>query len=139
MVSHYIFGTLGELFTNQVEAPYNGTGTIGTCIYPSGDVDRKASGYFQGGFIDIANNALAHSWRGGVDVNEVANELERGLVGVLVQHNSTPTAAVPSKGDATRLWGDCAYGSNGAGGNAEPGCRRSFSLVEDVSHSDILP
>lgn len=140
LVSHYIFGTLDELFINQVTAAYNGTGTIGTCVYPSGDVDRKASGYFQGGFIDIANNAIAHSWIGGVDVGSGGgNEIERGLVGVLVQHNSATTANVPSKGDTTRLWGDCAYGTDGAGGNASTGCRRSFSLVEDVSHADILP
>jgi hypothetical protein len=137
LVNHYIFGTLDELFTNQVTAPYNGTGTIGTCVYPSGDVDRKASGFFQGGFIDIANNAIAHSWIGGVDVGPGGgNEIERGLVGVLVQQATTATTF---RGDATRLWGDCAYGTNGAGGNADPGCRRSFSLVEDVSHSDILP
>lgn len=74
LVSHYIFGTLDELFTNQVTAPYNGTGTIGSCVYPSGDVDRKASGFFQGGFIDIANNAIAHSWIGGVDVGIRSNK-----------------------------------------------------------------
>ena len=130
LLDHYIIGTLDELFTNQVSAPYgNACGT-----YPAGDVDRKTTGYFQGGFIDIANNALALSWSGGVSGSQGSPEydIERGLVGVLVQHT-------PSRGDATRLWGECSYGTDGRGGVAEFGCRESYSLVDDVTHRDLRP
>ncbi|HWQ70333.1 MAG TPA: hypothetical protein VN494_10375 [Patescibacteria group bacterium] len=135
---HYIIGTLQGLFTNDVTAPYNTTGTIGTCVYPSADVDRKATGAFQGGFIDIANNALALEWSGGVSGTQGSPNygIERGLVGVLIQG---ATAGSSKTGDAMRLWGECSYGTDGSGGIASTGCRESYSLVDSVSHADLRP
>ena len=141
LTAHYVFGTLDELFTQQVTAPYGG-GTVSTCTYPAGDVDRKATGFFQGGYIDIPNTVLSHTCSAGNCT--LNNNIERGLVGVLVQSTAT-------RGDATRLWGDCSYG-NGEGGSigaspvtdptTNPGsgaCRTAFSLVDKVSHIDLRP
>lgn len=140
---HYIAGALQKagsvgLFTADVTAPFNTTGTIGTCVTPSADVDRKASGAFQGGYIDIANNALGLKFSGGVSGSQGSPSygIERGLVGVLVQQ---ATAGSSKTGDAMRLWGDCSYGTDGAGGVASTGCRTSYSLVNSVSHNDLKP
>lgn len=137
---HYIFGTLDELFgptvTTGSTPPYNTSGGIGTCIYPSADVDRKAVGPFKGGWIDLANRAFGRSSHEGeveFDQGEGAftRSYARGLVGVLVQNTA-------SAGDATRLWGDCAYGDSDEGLNsAESGCRRAFNQNWEVSHDDI--
>jgi hypothetical protein len=135
-----MFGTLDALFTNQVSETYgNACGT-----YPAGDVDRLAgASAFHGGFIDIPNIARSQKWSGGV---MGASDIERGLVGVLVQQAS---ATGVKTGDATRLWGDCSYGNDGAGGtagditapfaNGSNSCRPSYSRVDSVSHGDLLP
>lgn len=138
LTGHYIIGTLDELFIQQVTAPYL-TANCGTA-YPVADIDRKpgqaggnATDAFIGGWIDIRN---------GLAVDTELN-LPRGLVGVLVQNTA-------SRGDATRLWGDCSYGPTSDGGtyidansggvlNGTPGCRPSFSLVNGVNHHDIHP
>lgn len=137
---HYIIGTLDELFAANVTAPFNTTGGIGTCIVSSADVDRKASGAFQGGYIDLKNRARSATTTAGVVSAE--NSFPRGLVGVLVQQTT-------NTGDATRLWGDCAYGnSTTTFGSVQPAdlsnpasaaCRTKYSLVDSVNHNDILP
>ena len=141
LTGHYIFGTLDELFTQQVTAPYGSV--CGS--YPAGDVDRKTTGFFQGGYIDIPNIIKSNTCSDG---NCTLNtNIERGLVGVLVQSTAT-------RGDATRLWGDCSYG-NGEGGsitvaqatqvngsgipNSGSTCRTAFSLVNTVAHNDLRP
>jgi hypothetical protein len=149
---HYINDRLQKaggvgLFTADVTAPFNTTGTIGTCVTPSADVDRRASGAFQGGYIDIANNALALKWAAGVSGSQGSPSygIERGLVGVLIQQ---ATATGSKTGDAMRLWGECSYGADGSGGSADGSgtvsdggsyCRQSYSLVDTVSHADLRP
>jgi hypothetical protein len=142
---HYVIGTLAELLGSTVIAPYNTSGNIGTCIYPSADVDRKATGPFQGGYIDLQNRARSATTNAGVVSAE--NSYPRGLVGVLVQQATTATTF---RGDVTRLWGDCAYGSSTTTfgsvqtdttviNSSGAGCRPSYSLVEDVNHADSQP
>jgi len=141
---HYVIGTLGDLFAANVTAPFNTTGGIGTCVVPSADVDRKASGAFQGGWISLQNRARSATTAAGVVSAE--NSYPRGLVGVLVQQN---TNAGTGTGDTTRLWGDCAYGNStttfgsvqttATAANSAGGCRPSYSLVEDVNHADTQP
>lgn len=137
LTAHYVIGSLDQLFTQQVTAPYGSN--CGS--YPAGDVDRKATNFFQGGYIDIPNVVLGQNCSLGACTSF---NVERGLVGVLVQNTAT-------RGDASRLWGDCSYG-NGAGGSVVPvpatpfansaaggGCREDFSLVDNVSHFDLRP
>jgi hypothetical protein len=143
LTGHYIFGTLDELFTQQVTAPYGG-GTASTCTYPAGDVDRKAAGFFQGGYIDIPNVVRGSDCADGACVTRAGAQqlnIERGLVGVLLQSTAT-------RGDATRLWGDCSFGdgngtsvrgSDDATNPRQNACRQSFSLVDSVSHFDLRP
>lgn len=132
IVDHYIFGTLDELFGPTVTAPYNTT-----CTYPAADVDRKTSGPFQGGWVDLQNRAFARLTSGGTLTLDSGNpeglhrSYPRGLVGVLVQNTA-------SQGDATRLWGDCAYGyAEGNFERASDGCRSYWDNNDDVSHDDI--
>jgi hypothetical protein len=129
---HYVMGTLEELLSATVAGPYNST-----CAYPAGDVDRKpvtaggtAADAFHGGWLDILNAAQAEDFLAGVGSGFPF--FERGMVGVLVQNTA-------STGDATRLWGDCAYGNETdvPGVRATVGCRVDFSLVDFVSHEDI--
>ena len=137
IIFHWVFGALNVgghesatdtsfVFTQQLREPY---GTVcGT--YPAGDVDRvPGAAAFHGGFIDLQNTALGNNFANGALQNPATN-IERGLVGVLVQNT-------PTRGDATRLWGDCSYGTNGDGGVASSGCRREYSLVGSISHDDL--
>ncbi|MBI2883486.1 MAG: hypothetical protein HYY11_06225 [Candidatus Methylomirabilis oxyfera] len=131
--AHYLIGTLDELLTAQVTTPYNTT-----CTYPAADVDRTGAtpaNAFAGGFLDITNHARANLTTAGLIIQDPAIGplgLERGLVGVLVQNT-------PSRGDATRLWGDCSFGLVGLGLelSADVGCRFPFTLVDFASHRDI--
>lgn len=146
---HYVIGSLDELFTQDVTAPYQSV-----CAYPAGDVDRKpvpgggvVADAFHGGWIDITNRVRGRNTNAGVVGTATVSpglNIERGLVGVLVQQTT-------SKGDVTRLWGDCAYGTSTTVLGAEPIaptvaanasgglCRPSYSLVDEVNHNDIRP
>jgi hypothetical protein len=142
---HYVIGSLDELFASNVDAAnYKTTG----CTLLSADTDRTATNPFKGGWIDLKNRARSANTNAGIVGAE--NSYERGLVGVLVQQATTATTF---RGDATRLWGDCAYGNSTTSGGTESvqtnrsianpsggtACRPSYSLVEDVNHADIAP
>jgi hypothetical protein len=120
---HYVNNSLFGLFGLRVNQAFPwetpGDPCKSTANFPS--VDDDYSGAFVG-WIDMPNT-VADSSSATITGDTGAPTSPRGMVGLLIEHTTIGKLV----GDATRLWGDPAYGNRYG----------EYSLVDEVSHADI--